>query len=92
MSRRTLHGLLLFVLVPFLLADGPRAAARPAERAALVTVIADAGTPIRELTARDFVVKEDGRKAEVVDAKLSKDPLSIALLIDISQPPRGAAR
>jgi VWFA-related protein len=72
--------------------DGPRVAARPAERAALVTVIAEAGTPIRELTMRDFVVKEDGRKAEVVDAKLTKDPLSVALLIDISQPPRGAAR
>jgi VWFA-related protein len=92
MSRRTAHGLLLFVFTPFLLADGPRVAARPAERAALVTVIADAGMPIRELTARDFVVKEDGRKAEVVDAKLSKDPLSVALLIDISQPPRGVTR
>jgi VWFA-related protein len=92
MSRRAAHTLLSLTFIPFLLADGPRVAARPAERAALVTVIADAGTPIRDLTARDFVVKEDGRKAEVVDAKLTKDPLSVALLIDISQPPRGAAR
>ena len=92
MFRRAVPTLLSLALMPFVLADESRAAARPAERAALVTVIADAGTPIRELTARDFVVKEDGRKAEVTDAKLSKDPLSVALLIDISQPPRGASR
>jgi VWFA-related protein len=55
-------------------------------------VIAEAGAPIRQLTARDFVVKEDGKKAEVTDAKLTKDPLSVALLIDVSQPPRGASR
>ena len=92
MSSRAVHASLLFAVLLFLVMDGPRVAARPAERAALVTVIAEAGTPIRELTMRDFVVKEDGRKAEVVDAKLTKDPLSVALLIDISQPPRGAAR
>jgi VWFA-related protein len=84
--------LLSLAFAPFLLVDGPRVAARPAERAALVTVIAEAGAPIRQLTARDFVVKEDGKKAEVTDAKLTKDPLSVALLIDVSQPPRGASR
>jgi VWFA-related protein len=92
MSSRAAQASLLFAVVSFLVAVEPRVAARPTERAALVTVIADAGTPIRDLTARDFVVKEDGKRAEVVDAKLTKDPLSVALLIDISQPPRGTAR
>jgi VWFA-related protein len=92
MSSRAAQASLLSAIVSLLVAVEPRVAARPTERAALVTVIADAGTPIRDLTARDFVVKEDGKKAEVVDAKLTTDPLSVALLIDISQPPRGAAR
>jgi VWFA-related protein len=92
MSGRAVPALFSLAFMPFLLADGPRAAARPTERAALVTVIAEGGAPFRELTARDFVVKEDGKKAEVTDAKLTKDPLSVALLIDVSQPPRGASR
>ncbi len=92
MSGHVVHACLALAFTLFLPVDGSRVAARQAQRTALVTVIADAGTPIRELTARDFVVKEGGRKAEVVDAKLTKDPLSVALLIDISQPPRNAAR
>ena len=65
------------------------AAVRPGQKAALVTVVADAGKPVRNLTAKDFIVKEDGAKREVVDAQLSDDPLSIVLLIDTTQPPMG---
>src|SRR5262245_18451800 len=60
-----------------------------AEHAAVVTVLAESGTPIRDLTAGDFVVKEAGKKLAVIDAKLSTDPLSAALLLDTAQPPPG---
>jgi hypothetical protein len=52
-----------------------------------VTVLAESGSPMRDLTAADFVVKEGGRKLDVVDAKLSGDPLSVALLVDVAQQP-----
>jgi von Willebrand factor type A domain len=65
--------------------------ARSDEHAAVVTVFAEKGTPIRDLTAKDFVVKEGGKKLDVVEARLSTDPLSVALLLDTAQPPRGMA-
>ena len=77
--------------VIFLVADGGPAAGRPVERAALVTVVAEAGTPILALTAKDFIVKEDGRKREVVSGSLATDQLNVALILDVAQPPRGAA-
>ena len=59
------------------------------EKAAVVTVLAESGTPIRDLTAADFVVKEGGRKLDVVEAQLVKAPLSVLLLLDGSQHTRG---
>ena len=59
------------------------------QKMALVTVVADASGPVRTLTAKDFVVTEDGQKREVVSAALADDPLSIALLVDVTQPPMG---
>lgn len=59
------------------------------QKVALVTVVADASGPLRDLTAKDFIVTEDGQKREVVGASLAEDPLSIALLVDSAQPPIG---
>jgi hypothetical protein len=59
------------------------------QKMALVTVVADASGPVRDLIAKDFVVTEDGQKREVVSAALANDPLSIALLVDSTQPPMG---
>lgn len=72
-----------------LVAGGEARLGRGAERAAVVTVLAESGTPIRDLTARDFVVKEKGKKLDVLDAKLATDALSAALVVDIAQPPLG---
>jgi hypothetical protein len=71
--------------------SGTPAAVRPSQKSALVTVVPQAGTPIRDLTARDFIVKEDGAKRDVVDVRLANDPLSISFLIDTTQPPLGVA-
>src|SRR5438093_11806010 len=64
-------------------------AATGADKVALVTVVADANGPIRDLTAKDFVVKEDNASREVTGAELSTDPMSIVLLVDTAQPPIG---
>lgn len=82
------------VAIPSILlaSAGPPAAARgqtPETKMALVTVVADANGPIRDLTAKDFVVIEDNQKRGVATAQLAEEPLSIALLIDTSQPPLG---
>jgi hypothetical protein len=65
----------------------PVADAAQGQKAALVTVIADAKAPITDLTARDFIVYDDNTKREVTTAERSMDPLSIVLLVDIGQPP-----
>jgi hypothetical protein len=68
---------------------GAGTAQTPETKSALVTVVADSNGPFRGLTAQDFIVTEDGRKRPVVSAELAAEPLSIALLIDTTQPPMG---
>lgn len=91
MPARLLCTALSFAAVVFVLMDGRPAAARAGQVSALVTIVAEAGTPIRNLTAADFIAKEGGKKLEVADARLANDPLSVALLIDTAQPPRGVS-
>jgi hypothetical protein len=65
------------------------AVAAQQQKTALVTVVAEAGTPVANLTAKDFVVREDRATREVVAADRSTEPLYISLLIDTTQPPVG---
>jgi hypothetical protein len=68
----------------------PAAGAR-AQRQILVTVLADANGPLRTLTAADFVVTEDKKTREVTGIVLAPYPLSVALLVDTSQPAQGGS-
>jgi VWFA-related protein len=72
-------------------AEGRPEAGRVADVTALVTLVAEGGAPIRDLTAKDFVVKEGGKKLEVVEAQVATDPLSVALMLDTAQPARGSS-
>lgn len=81
----------LAVVAAILLMADRLPAARPVERVALVTVVSETGTPSRDLTAADFVAREDGKKRDVTDARLAPDQLNVALMLDVAQPPRGAA-
>jgi hypothetical protein len=72
-----------------LLVPGSASPLQGQQKVALVNVIADASSPLRELTAKEFVVTEDNQKREVLAAELSQDPLSIVLLVDSTQPPSG---
>jgi hypothetical protein len=72
-----------------LLAAGLEIAAQTGQKTALVTVVAESGGPLRELSARDFVVREGRTTHEVVAVELATEPLSISLLADTTKPPMG---
>jgi hypothetical protein len=59
------------------------------QKVAFVTAVAEAGGPVVDLKAADFVVREDKATREVAGAELATDPMSIALLVDTTQPPPG---
>jgi VWFA-related protein len=89
--------LVVALLVLALLTPGfrlmPELSAQPAlagwDRTLLVTVIDDEGAPIKGLTADQFVVLEDGAMREITNVRVANEPLSVALLIDTTQPPFG---
>jgi hypothetical protein len=68
-----------------------RAAGIPrGQLAALVTVVSETGAPIGDLTAADFVVREDNAKREVVRVdRLADVPLYVTVLLDTSLPRMG---
>jgi len=81
---------LLTLVAAFLLLPEPRLAALPVQggvqKSILVTVVAPASAPIKDLGARDFVLREDNATREVTGAELSNEPLFISILVDTSQP------
>jgi hypothetical protein len=89
MKARVVSAGALLIAAVCLLSPALASAPQGQQKMALVTVVADASGPIRDLTAKDFTVTEDGQKREVVSAALADDPLSIALLVDVAQPPPG---
>jgi hypothetical protein len=54
-----------------------------------VSVVDRAGQPITDLSAREFVVREDGVVREVLAAVKADGPITLALLVDISQAATG---
>ena len=56
----------------------------PETRRIFVTALDNRGTPVTDLTAAEFVVKEDGRERPIVSAAPATAPLQIALMIDDS--------
>jgi VWFA-related protein len=57
---------------------------RPTDRGMFVSVLDKAGTPVTDLVASDFVVKEDGVAREVLDASKADGPITFTLLVDTS--------
>lgn len=65
-----------------LLAMTAAAAPQGAEKSIFVSVIDSAGRAVRGLAAADFALREDGADREVLHARLSSQPLQVALLAD----------
>ena len=61
----------------------------PRERSILVTVLDQAGAPVKDVKPADLAVNEDGATREVIDVKPAADPLTVALLIDTTTPTMG---
>lgn len=61
------------------------------EKSILVTVLDKSGAPIKDLTAAEFVVTEDGKRREVTGAELATEPLFVSVIVDTSKPPEGDA-
>lgn len=57
-------------------------ATAPTTRSVYVSVTDQKRVPVKDLTAADFAVKEDGKAREVVKAELATTPLRIAIIID----------
>lgn len=73
------------VVAAVLLPSTPAQDARARERGMYVSVVNRDGTPVTDLSAREFVVREDGVAREVLMAERADDPITIALLVDNSQ-------
>lgn len=58
--------------------------AQALQRELYVSVLTPAGTPATDLTASEFLVREDGISREVLRAVPATDPLQVALVVDNS--------
>jgi VWFA-related protein len=76
------HGLLLIVAA--LLGTALPASAQSEERVVYASVLDKDGAPVLDLSAKDFIVREDGLAREVLRVARDDDPLQIALLVDNS--------
>src|SRR5687767_2327957 len=60
-------------------------AAAQVERGLLITVLDKDNNPLRDLTAKDFLVFEDGVQREVTGAELTSAPISISIMLDTTK-------
>ncbi|RPI52630.1 MAG: VWA domain-containing protein [Acidobacteria bacterium] len=62
----------------------PAAFGQAEERVVYTSVVDKDGAPVLDLTARDFIVREDGMAREILRVAKDDDPLQVALLVDNS--------
>jgi len=85
--RSLISGAAAIVLLSASVATTPQ----PTTRTIFVSAIADK-LPVKDLTAADFIVKENGAVREVATAQIAAVPMSIALMLDNGGLALGAVR
>ena len=65
-----------------------RLAAQAARKAMYVSVVNDAGAPVKDLDVPDFIIREDNVTREVLSVEPALDPMQIAILVDNSSAAR----
>ena len=76
---------LVLVLLAAVAGAARPVAAQPAERLLFVSVLDQAGAPVKGLGPDAFVVREDGRQVEVLRVSPATQPVDLAILVDNSQ-------
>lgn len=62
----------------------------PRERTVFVSAVDSKGEPVEGLGLGDFIIREDGRRREVLRVSPAVDPIDIAVLVDNSAAAEGA--
>ncbi len=75
-------------LLGLLLADGPAVAQRRDQTLVVSALDRDTLEPVRDLTSRDVVVREDGVAREVLRVSRLETPMHLAILVDDSSAAR----
>ena len=80
----------IFLAAAWLAFASSSAFAQADERVLYASVVDKDGSPVLDLTTKDFIVREDGQAREVLSVTRDTDPLQIALLVDnsVSMRPR----
>lgn len=78
------HAVLMALVAAITMLSATTRAQNPRERALYVSVVDTNGEPVNDLSAKDFVVREDRVPREVLRASRADDSIDIALLIDNS--------
>ena len=73
----------IVLLAPALMAA--RAAQGGIDKSIFVSVLDENGRPVRQFTADDVAIREDGQDRAVVAVKPASQPISVAFLIDTAQ-------
>ena len=78
------HALAVLVALTVLPGAVAQTRGQAPERDLYVTVLSSRGLPIQGLTERDFLVREDGQRREVLRAEPATEPMQIDILVDTS--------
>jgi len=77
--------LLLPVLLTVLVAPALTARQGGVNKSLFVAVLDESGRPVRQFTADDVAIREDGQDRAVVAVKPASQPISVAFLVDTAQ-------